>query len=336
MRPIAEIHAGDLSVFETEYLSTQTPVVIRGLVTGWPLLADSPAEALARLRQLVLDERPGRVRVVEAQRKERGFIGYSAQSGRLNFSRRDMRFDAFVEKLGQLAQIEDVMALALQSTFVDEIFPELASKLSFPLFSSAVRPRIWIGNQSSVGAHFDDADNIACVAMGRRKFILFPPGQIENLYIGPIDYTPAGAPTTLMPPEADLGQYPKFEKSLSVAQSAVLAPGDAIFIPTLWWHQVEALSKINVLVNYWHGGAVGDADADSVFDALLHVLMATQSLSPEKLKAWSEVFDYFVFRRKGDPLAHIPKDIQGILGGMSESQKRKMRAYLSNKLGSKT
>lgn len=333
MRPIDEIKSCDLSGFEDEYLSTQTPVVIRGLVADWPILADSPADALEKLRDLGRDERPGRIRVVEAPAKERGRIGYSQQSGRLNFSRKDMAFAAFVEKLAQLVPLDSVMVLALQSTFIDEIFPKLANRLTMPLFDPAVRPRIWIGNQGSVGAHFDDADNIACVAMGRRRFTLFPTAQIENLYIGPIDHTPAGAPTTLMGIEPDLARYPKFSKAHTAAQFAELRPGDAIFIPTLWWHQVEALSDINVLVNYWQGGAIGgDSGADSVFDALLHALLATHALSPEKLKAWSEIFDYLVFRKSGNPAEHIPANMRGILGGVTEIHRRQLKTYLSARL----
>lgn len=333
MRPVAEIRASDLSAFDAEYLCTQTPVVIRGLVTDWPIIADSPASALRKLRELVREEQPGRIRVVEAPVKERGYIGYSQGAAGLNFSRRDMACATFVEKLGQLAQLDSVMALALQSTFVDEIFPNLARKLTIPIFHPAVRPRIWIGNQSSVGAHFDDADNIACVAMGRRRFTLFPTGQIENLYIGPIDHTPAGAPTTLMGVEPDLDRFPRFRMAQQAAQFAELDPGDAIFIPTLWWHQVEALSEINVLVNYWRGGAIGSGpNADSAFDALLHAMLATDSLSQEKLNAWSAVFDYFVFHKKGDPAGHIPEGMRGILGGLTDGQKQQLKAYLSGKL----
>ena len=39
---------------------------------------------------------------------------------------------------------------------------------------------------------------------------------------------------------------------------AELAPGDALFIPTLWWHHVESLDQqLNCLVNYWWNGAIG-------------------------------------------------------------------------------
>ncbi|MEI9904556.1 MAG: cupin-like domain-containing protein [Asticcacaulis sp.] len=44
---------------------------------------------------------------------------------------------------------------------------------------------------------------------------------------------------------------PKFHKALGHAQEARLEPGDALFIPALWWHHVRTTGPLNLLVNYW-------------------------------------------------------------------------------------
>ena len=67
-----------------------------------------------------------------------------------------------------------------------------------PLLDARVEPRVWIGNAVKVNTHFDLVYNIACVAGGRRRFTLFPPEQIDNLYIAPLDFTPSGAPVSLV------------------------------------------------------------------------------------------------------------------------------------------
>ena len=91
-----------------------------------------------------------------------------------------------------------------------------------------VLPRIWLGNRITTPTHVDEWNNIGCVVAGRRRFTLFPPEQIANLYIGPLDFAPTGAPMSLVSlRDPDFARYPKFREALAAAQSAELAPGDA-------------------------------------------------------------------------------------------------------------
>ena len=55
-----------------------------------------------------------------------------------------------------------------------------------------VPPRLWLGNAIKVATHYDQMENIGIVVTGRRRFTLFPPEQVANLYMGPIELTPAG------------------------------------------------------------------------------------------------------------------------------------------------
>jgi hypothetical protein len=62
----------------------------------------------------------------------------------------------------------------------------------------SVAPRIWIGNAITTATHFDMNYNIACAVAGRRRFTLFPPDQLKNLYLGPLEFTPAGPPVSMV------------------------------------------------------------------------------------------------------------------------------------------
>lgn len=131
----------------------------------------------------------------------------------------------------------------------------------------------------------------------------------------------------------DFERYPKFREALAAAQVAEAAPGDAIFIPPLWWHHVESLDSFNVLVNYWWNDLVGDpALADSAFDALLHGMLSIRTLPPATRRAWGAFFEQYVFEDAPDTLAHIPPARRGILGGLSAEQLAGLRAHLAKRL----
>ncbi len=83
-----------------------------------------------------------------------------------------------------------------------------------PLFS------VWVGNRTRIAAHQDVPDNIACVAVGHRRFTLFPPEQLRNLYIGPLELTPAGQPVSLVDFAA-----PDYDRFPALCRSTRTCPG---------------------------------------------------------------------------------------------------------------
>jgi len=203
-----------------------------------------------------------------------------------------------------------------------------------PLFDGTVLPRIWLGNRITTPTHVDEWNNVGCVVAGRRRFTLFPPEQIANLYIGPLDFAPTGAAMSMVSlRKPDFERYPKFRDALRQAQTAELAAGDAIFIPPLWWHHVESLEPFNVLVNYWWHDSLGAyASADSAFDALLHGILSIRALPPETRRAWAAFFEQYVFGPSLKSTGHIPPERHGILGALSPEQRAALRAHLAGKL----
>src|SRR3546814_5587571 len=94
---------------------------------------------------------------------------------------------------------------------------------------------VWLGNATEVATHFDLSDNFAVVALGRRRFTLFPPGATADLYVGPLNHTLAGQPVSMVDPLApDRQRYPRYARAEAQALIADLEPGDAIYIPALW------------------------------------------------------------------------------------------------------
>jgi hypothetical protein len=129
----------------------------------------------------------------------------------------------------------------------------------------------------------------------------------------------------------DFELYPRFRDALAHARVAELEPGDAIYIPTLWWHHVEALEAFNILVNYWWTET--QIDGGSPLHALGHGILTVSHLPEAQREAWRALFDHFVFRRNGDPAAHIPPARRGILATSTPQLRRTIRKFLANILG---
>ncbi|UNK42055.1 cupin-like domain-containing protein [Luteimonas sp. S4-F44] len=192
-------------------------------------------------------------------------------------------------------------------------------------------PGIWIGNRVVASCHYDVPDNLAVCAVGQRAFTVFPPEQIDNLYPGPLDPTPGGQVVSLVDfDRPDPARHPRFREALAHAQTALLAPGDAIFIPGMWWHHVRSLAPFNVLVNYWWRNA--PAFLPSPVSALQHALWAIRDLPERDKVAWRQVFDYYVFGPSARAGAHIPEPARDVLGPIDETRARRLRALLLGQL----
>src|SRR3546814_14044855 len=116
----------------------------------------------------------------------------------------------------------------------DTLLPGFADENRLGFLPLAIRPRIWLGTASEVACHYDTFDNIACVVAGRRRFTLYPPDAIGDLYVGPIDHTMAGQPVALAPgAAAGDPRYPRFEGARGRAVTIALDPGDALYLPQI-------------------------------------------------------------------------------------------------------
>jgi len=322
----------DAALFREQIAPLGQPAVLKDLVADWPVV-----EAAKRSPQALADYIAGfataqPAAVVTAPAAVKGRFFYSDDLNGFNFVTDKQPLDAILAELMRHAADADPPAIAAQYVDIPSTLPgfDRANGLSLPPPSAT--PRIWIGNQVIVAAHFDLFENIACVAGGRRRFTLFPPEQVRNLYVGPMERTPAGTPISMVDFDApNLTLYPRFEQAMASAQVADLEPGDAIYIPYLWWHHVRSLEPLNVLVNYWWNQA--DPDVVSPQLLMLLALISLRDLPPAYRQAWRGAFDHWIFQTDGDPTAHLPPQHRGALGGSTPGFLRSARAGLIRALG---
>jgi hypothetical protein len=317
----------DRESFEAQIVPAAAPVVLGGLVADWPLVraARESRDALASaIRNLDAGRRP---HVIEAPAEAHGRIFYRDDMSGFNFVRQAASLSATVDRLLALATQPGAPAVFIESMAANPYVPGFPAGHGMPLLDERVEPRIWIGNAVKVNTHFDLAYNIACVVGGRRRFTLFPPAQIGNLYLAPLDFTPSGAPVSLVQlTKPDYARFPRYAEALRHAVQAELGPGDALFIPFGWWHHVESLTPFNVLVNYWWNGA---PDFGAPHGALLHALLTIRDLPADQRAVWESIFQQLVFKDPEQALAHLPPAQRGMLAPPSVERTRSIREKLA-------
>ena len=322
--PIAEQDPAD---FE-EITKASRPAVFRGLTSHWPAVA-SGRSSPEQLRSYLLQfDRGMAVEAYVGPPEITGRFFYSDDMNGFNFERGYMRLgDAMALMIGE-SKKDRKNGVYAGSIPIVQVIPDFERDNNLPLLKTrSAEARIWLGNETTVAAHWDSSSNIACVVAGRRRFTLFPPEQVRNLYVGPIDRTISGPPASMVDiRNPDLERFPKFRDALGSAMTAELEPGDAIYIPALWWHHVEALSPFNTLVNYWWQD--GPPDSGSALASVAHGILTISALPEAQREAWREMFDYYVFRRHGDPAAHIPVHARGALSEPSPTIRRGIREFL--------
>lgn len=317
--------------FRDEILPAAQPVVMRGLVGDWPVVKagrTSPAAICDYLRRF---DGGQQIKTVSGPPRIDGRFFYNDDLTGFNFQQQPARLSTVLDFLLEHAGDERPAALAAQSITARDNLPGFSAENPLDLIPGSVDPRLWIGNAVTVATHYDPAENIACVVSGRRRFTLFPPEQIANLYVGPMELTPAGATISLVPlDDADPQAHPRFAQALASALTAELEPGDAVYIPYLWWHHVRSLEAVNVLVNYWWTPPADVYGAPR--DALMHAILAIKGLPPAHRQAWQAVFAHYVFQADGDPGAHLPSPSRGVLGPIAPDQARNIRTMLARTL----
>ena len=238
-----------------------------------------------------------------------------------------------LDEIGETFHVARPPTYYVASLLIERALPGFAQANDAGLAGQGIdaTASIWIGNRVTASCHYDTPDNLACCAVGRRRFTLFPPEQIDNLYPGPLEPTPGGQVVSVVDfDHPDFERHPRFRDALASAQSAVLEPGEAIFIPSMWWHHVRSLETFNVMVNYWWRSS--PAYLSSPLPALQHAMWALRDLPPREKQAWAKVFEYYVFGPAERAGQHLPDAARGELAPFDETLARRVRAQLLGRL----
>ena len=331
MQQIEEWQTVDRAVFENEILPANRPAVMRGLIRDWPAVQagrQSPASVVEYFTPL---DAGHTITAMIAPPDAKGRFFYTDDFKGFNFGSKNVSIGAALDTFLSLAEAPEPPAIALQAMHVPDLMPGFLQDNAMPLLDSDIAPRMWISNRSTIATHFDNNHNIACVVSGSRRFTVFPPEQVSNLYLGPLLKTPGGTPISIVDlREPDYTRFPRFRQALEAAQETVLEPGDAIYIPILWWHGVESLDPLNILVNYWWNDTA-PAHHKPIL-ALIHCVALMSGLPADEREVWRSFFNYFAFQSEGDPAAHLPPDLRDVVGNLSSTDRDQVLAFVAERL----
>ncbi|CAH1788010.1 unnamed protein product [Owenia fusiformis] len=236
----------DRNSFLAEIYVKRYPAVLKGIPIGECLTKWTP-EYLASVGQ------QRKVTVHVSPFKQMDFINK-------NFSYKTLAFDEFIKRSTEEKHtdffFQDDERYYLRSLGDDprkdiadikRQFPELAEDLKIPHFFEAEQFFSSVFRVSSFGmqlwTHYDVMDNMLIQIKGRKRVVLFSPRDATYLYLN------GDKSEVLDIDKPDLEKYPEFCKA--TRYECVLEPGDILFIPALWFHNVISLDY-GIAVNvFW-------------------------------------------------------------------------------------
>jgi hypothetical protein len=230
---ILRIAPPSLSAFRREYQAPRRPVILTGLMDDWPA------------RRWSLDDLRGRYgdRMVTAVPTQGGQVVHSARGG---VPYAPVRFGDYLDLLEGAEPPGSYLIFP-----VGDVLPELMREFVLPVYCRDApwfRARFWMsGADTGSPLHHDVPDNLFAQIFGRKRFVLFAPGETWNLYpeppwSGTPNYSRADAE------RPDYRRFPRLLRARSV--TCEVGPGEVLYLPRYWWHQVTTLER-SASVNLW-------------------------------------------------------------------------------------
>ncbi|MFD1217596.1 cupin-like domain-containing protein [Microbulbifer celer] len=308
------------------------PLVLRGYCDHFPAVQAAKQSPQAMAEYLLQQYSGHAVNGCFGSAEAGGRVFYNEDLSGFNFETRRVPLGVLLDEILASADVESTPMRYMPSSEVGYWFPGFAAANDAGVNSVSPVGSLWLGNKVRVAAHYDFPNNLACNIAGKRRFTLLPPEQIANLYPGPLEFAPGGQEISLVDfYDPDFERFPKFRDALANAQIAELNPGDALYIPGMWWHHVESLDTLNVLYTHWWRDS--EAFMGRPTNALLHAVLGLRNLPAHQRKAWKALFDYYIFDADEGAAEHIAPAAQGILEQpLSLEKAMQLRAKLQNDL----
>lgn len=250
LRPVERRERLTQAQFE-QYRKSQTPVIITGMMDEWPALA--AWQDPAYLRQKAGEER------IYFRNLAKGRANY----GEYTEVYEAMSFGEFIEgafKHPQSAKYLTQAAVIRPDNYLCCF--ERAERPGFlgALAKDVINPpyfeddhifeaNLWIGPGGQMsGLHFDEMDNLNCVITGEKRWVMFPQSEHSRLLAG--GTARSSIARGFHGTEKDRFGHPLRRQARGF--QCVVRPGQIIFVPRGFWHQVFSGPGLGIALNYWY------------------------------------------------------------------------------------
>jgi len=224
--------------FLERYYATSRPVILTGEMAGWPALERWTPEYLTK----VIGER-----TIEYQGGRSANPRFEEAK---DAHRRTAPFDAFMAMLAIEGEGNDAYITAYNSPRNAEALSPLGKDLGHldKFLTREIGPAsgmMWIGPAGTfTSLHHDLTNNLIAQVRGRKRLKLVPAADVGRLYNHLHVFSEI---TDLDDPALDLARYPRLAGAR--IHDIMLEPGEILFVPIGWWHQVKSL-EFSVTITY--------------------------------------------------------------------------------------
>ena len=164
-------------------MSSIEPVVIRGIVRDWPLVAKA-REGIQKISEYLLCYYENDRIIAFASKPELGKkFTYGSNDNQMSFEKLESTLDLILETISESSKSVNSGTVYMGSTTLDYVLPGLDKDNNISIGDANPLKSIWVGNQTIVPPHYDVPDNIAFVcAVVRTRFNHFDHSIIEASY----------------------------------------------------------------------------------------------------------------------------------------------------------
>ena len=243
---VPRVAAPSAEAFRRDWVEPQRPVIVTGVVDRWP--------AYARWTPDFFKEQYGHLITPVAKLTDR-HVGRDPNVG---FVYEDVEVRRAVDLVygdgGPRYYMISPLEGPLAAVFEDVVTPEYLRG------AARVRSRFWMSAAGTMSPlHRDFPDNLYAQVVGRKRFTMLPRSDAWRVYRFSLrSKLPQISPVDAERP--DLARFPRFRGARPATFE--LLPGELLYIPSAWWHQVTSFDA-SMSINWWWARGIVRVLADA-------------------------------------------------------------------------